>query len=173
MDTFDLTKDPAGRDSDRRTAHPRQSRGQSDRDQLRRPGMSLLRAHAPGAVSRHDRPLQRPGAVRLQGRSADRSASLGDARSRGRQLPGRAEQRRLLDLRGLPSRSRARRSRATATTWRRALRRWIASPGRKPRWASSMRPRSMPASPSRTKRRCELRPSWPKTWASMERRRCL
>ena len=69
--------------------------------------MPLLRAHAQGTVSGHAGSLQEHGPVRVQGRSAYRHAPLGDARGRGRQLPGGAKRRRLLDLCGLPAHPRA------------------------------------------------------------------
>ena len=68
--------------------------------------MSLLCAHAPGVVSGNHRPLQGSGPLRLQRRPTDRPASLGHACRRGRQLPGRAERRCVLDLRRLPARAR-------------------------------------------------------------------
>ena len=136
---MDLTKDPADAIHIAGPSDPRQSQRQSDSHQLRRPGMPLLRAHARGAVSRHPGSLQGPGAVCLQGRSAHRNSSLGDACGRGRQLPGGAERRRLLDLRGLPAWARGGGHRPATAIWQRALPRWTASPGRRPRLANSTR----------------------------------
>ncbi len=140
MDTFDLTKDPADAIPIAGRPDPRQSDCQGDGGQLRRPGMPLLRAHARGAVSCNARSLQGPGAVRLQGRSADRPASLGDARSRGRQLPGGAERRMFTGPTWIICTHTERRSQATTATLQRALPRWIALRGRRPRWANSTRP---------------------------------
>ena len=86
-----------------------------------------------------------------------RNAPLGHARRGGRQLPGRAERRGLLDLRGLPPLPRPGDQRRGPEPWPRALPRWIASPARRPRWANSTPPSWTPALPNRTKPRCAPR----------------